>query len=240
MLDLVRTPQRPDLAAYVAAGRALAQQTDCIKHGTKNAITCQECIADRHDAGPDGRIHWARTTAMSQCDERFPQRFRDAAPTDPRVSEWLDLFAADPTTAPWLLLFGTTGTGKTHQAYAAMRAAVLIHPETHWANSTFPDFAASLRPRSGIDSEAEMERYRDADLLLLDDVGTAKHSEWIEEITYRLFNGRYEAMRPTIVTTNLSLPELAKHLGDRVAGRLSETSMRVLLEGQDWRRRRAA
>lgn len=73
-------------------------------------------------------------------------------------------------------------------------------------------------------------------LLLLDDLGAAKTSEWTEELTYRLINHRYEHMLPTLITTNLPTAELRTALGDRVASRLAEMTERVILTGPDRRR----
>jgi DNA replication protein DnaC len=83
-----------------------------------------------------------------------------------------------------------------------------------------------------------MRHYRTADLLLIDDLGVAKNSEWVEEAVYRIIGGRYEQMRPTIYTTNLDVPKLRDALGDRIASRLAETCTRVLLDGDDRRRQR--
>jgi DNA replication protein DnaC len=231
-----------EVMARMAAARERAALAECPEHGggPKSAIHCQGCAADRLTGDPEARVDWNKTAAMVKCDEMFPRRFVDAVPDTDEVIGWVKEVEADPKTAPSLLLFGSTGTGKTHQAYGALRAALLAAPRASWATTTFPDFAAALRPRQGVDTEAEMDRFRSSDLLLLDDVGTAKGSEWVEEITYRLINGRYEDMKPSIFTTNLSMPELKAALGDRIAGRLAETCTRVALNGRDWRRQAAA
>jgi DNA replication protein DnaC len=224
------------ITAAVAEARQLRELAVCPKHGERNAMACSECAIDRQEAGPDARHGHARLIAMDRCDAIFPMRFIDAVPDVPEVLAWLEQLTETTRRSPSLLFFGNPGTGKTHQAYAAMRAALYIHPVTTWVASTFPDFAAALRPRPGVDSEAEMDRFRTADLLLLDDIGVAKNSEWVEEITYRLINGRYESMRPTICTTNLTVTELRSALGDRISGRLAETCTRIILDGRDWRR----
>lgn len=229
-----------EIRDHIQRARARAALEACPEHGTSgNGLHCSPCAADRAVSGPAARAEWARTMAMASCDDLFPRRFRDAVADHADVLGWVKQITDDLASAPSLLLFGETGTGKSHQAYAALRAAVFARPMVSWAATTFPDFAAALRPRQGVDSEAEMDRYRSAGLLLLDDLGTAKGSEWVEEITYRLINGRYEDMSPTIFTTNLTIPELRAALGDRIAGRLAETCTQVLLEGTDWRRRGA-
>lgn len=228
-----------DFHAYMAKARETVALDECAEHGGTSALHCQGCAAERLTQGAEARTEWARTAAMAKCDELFPRRFRDAEPDHNEVKGWLDAMREDVSTAPSLLLYGSTGTGKTYQAYAALRSALLVRPKIGWAASTFPDFAAALRPRQGVDTEAQMDRFRSVELLLMDDLGTAKGSEWVEEITYRLINGRYEDMKPTIFTTNLTLAELKLALGDRVAGRLAETCTQILLDGADWRRRAA-
>lgn len=227
------------IAEYMARARERAKLAECPLHPRQSALNCSPCAADRNASSDrEEREAWDRTRAMAACDESFPRRFRDAQPAHPEVVRWVEAVGKDIESAPSLLLLGPQGRGKTWLAYGALRAALLKRPRATWASRTFPDFAASLRPRAGVDTEAEIERFRSADLLLLDDLGTAKGSEWVEEITYRLINGRYEAMRPTVFTTNLTLEELRAAIGDRISGRLAETCIRVLLDGQD--RRRAA
>lgn len=75
-------------------------------------------------------------------------------------------------------------------------------------------------------------------MLLLDDLGAAKTSEWTAELTYRLINHRYEHLRPTLITTNLPTADLRTTLGDRIASRLAEMTQRVILTGPDRRRHR--
>lgn len=96
--------------------------------------------------------------------------------------------------------------------------------------------ARAAPPRAGHDGERELQTLARCPLLLLDDLGAAKTSEWTEELTYRLINHRYEHMLPTLITTNLPIPELRSALGDRVASRLAEMTERVILTGPDRRR----
>ncbi|MFW3474385.1 hypothetical protein [Streptomyces microflavus] len=61
-----------------------------------------------------------------------------------------------------------------------------------------------LRPKgSERGTEEELRRLVKVPLLVLDDLGSAKASEWTEEVTYRLINERYNACRPTLYTSNL-------------------------------------
>ncbi|WDZ87210.1 ATP-binding protein [Micromonospora cathayae] len=169
--------------------------------------------------------------------QAVPRRYREAVADQPDILAWAADFHADPTTCRSLLISGPVGTGKTFQAYGAIRAALGCGRSVRWEAVPFADFTAALRP-SGRDPEGSLERYRDAALLLVDDLGAAKSSEWVEETTYRLINARYEAMQPTIFTTNIPLAQLRDGLGDRIASRLVETCKVIALLGSD--RRRAA
>lgn len=140
-----------------------------------------------------------------------------------------------------LLLLGPTGTGKTYQAYASIRELAITGVAATWVVTTAADMYAALRPRHGIDSEAEFRRYRNASVLLVDDLGAErKPTEFTEEINFRLVNWRYENHMPTLLTSNVLPKELAARLGDRVTSRLGEMCQRIVLEGPDRRRGEAA
>jgi DNA replication protein DnaC len=183
-----------------------------------------------------------------------PTKFADALPTAPEVEEWTAAVIRGAQwrgpivtidTGPSLLLVGSTGVGKTYQAYGAMRALNLLGIHAKWQVISSADLYARLRPRYGVDSEAEFAAIVDAPVLVVDDLGVEKTSPWVEEVNFRLVNRRYENCRPTLFTSNLSprdtqdgRPGLRTVLGERVASRLVEMTARVALKGDD--RRRAA
>lgn len=196
---------------------------------------CGICAADAKCEGGDLLRRWHNARAGLSFAERFPRRYRDAQADHPAVLAWSDAYVDDPSSARSLLLVGPVGTGKTHQAYGAIRRAATCGRPAKWQAVPFADFCAELRP-SGTDPEGALKRYREADLLLVDDLGAAKASEWVEEITYRLINARYEDVKTTVFTTNLAPDKLANGLGDRIASRLVETCQLVGLLGSDRRR----
>ena len=135
-----------------------------------------------------------------------------------------------------LLILRPTGTGKTHQAVGAIRTLAASGVTVGWYADTAPGLFASLRPRDGVDGEAEYRKISTAQLLLLDDLVAAKASEWTEEILFRLVNDRYEAMLPGLYTSNVPAAELRNALGARIASRLAEMCQQVALRGEDRRR----
>ncbi|MFD1277381.1 ATP-binding protein [Streptomyces kaempferi] len=165
------------------------------------------------------------------ADKVIPFHYRGAIADSPEILAWLQELADQarevqaergaPVAAVnhgrSLLLLGPTGTGKTHQAYGAIRDLALAGVAARWVVTTAADLYAALRPRHGIDSEAEFRRYRDASVLLLDDLGAErKPTEFTEEINFRLINWRYENHLPTLITSNLVPKEIGARLGDRV------------------------
>ncbi|MFD5766197.1 ATP-binding protein [Streptomyces sp. NPDC127049] len=189
-------------------------------------------------------------TALELAAARIPARFRHALADHPRVAAWVDEIARTGRPGPGgipgiaegpsLRIVGPTGTGKTHQAYGAIRSLLAAGVRLRWEAVTAADLYARLRPRPGFDSERDLQSLMRCPLLLLDDLGAAKTSEWTEELTYRLINHRYEHLRPTLITSNLTTDTLRAALGDRVASRLAQMTDPVTLGGPDRRRQRFA
>lgn len=183
--------------------------------------------------------------ALDRWATAAPYRYRDATATHPHVTAWADRAAADIRDAGFLVLTGPVGTGKTHQAYGALRRIAAAGPTRfEMLATTAPDMYGLLRPGgSEKGSEHELRRLCRIPLLLLDDLGTEKLSEWTEEATYRLINDRYNTSLPLIITTNLPVRsgnstsrDLVTRLGERLASRLRQAATVVHLDGPDHRR----
>jgi DNA replication protein DnaC len=193
--------------------------------------------------------HIASTTPgmPATAGDRIPPRYADALATDPQIRAWMAAITRQAiadlqvilsvTSGPSLLLLGPTGTGKTHEAFGAMRGLVALGLRVNWRAITAADFYARLRPRHGIDSETEFREFAGARLLALDDLGAGKPSEWTEEVNFRLVNFRYEHQLATLFTSNLLPKNLVAALGDRVSSRLAEMTTRATLRGGDRRYR---
>lgn len=176
-----------------------------------------------------------RQQALDYFVSKVPRRFAAALP-DERATAWAEQFAGDRFATKSLLLLGATGTGKTHYAWSVLRAVAETSTQLRWQMYTAADLYAGLRPRDGEDSHGVFQRVADAHLLVLDDLGASKWTEWVEEITYRLINHRYEECLPSVFTSNLPPTELRDALGGRVASRLTEMCDRIVLKGDDRRK----
>jgi len=124
-----------------------------------------------------------------------------------------------------LLLLGNVGTGKTHLA-AAIADYVI---RNYGFNALYRTVYGILQHVKGsFDREAEyneseaFQAFIDPELLIIDEVGATKSSEFEQQTLFNIINGRYEQQVPTIVISNLMPEELVGALGERCVDRLRE------------------
>lgn len=210
----------------------------CDDHPGQVWIHCSPCRGDALASGShDAVIAWHARRQVAELAARIPARYANATVTVDGVKAWVNRWHADPSDCPSLVMVGPVGTGKTYQGYGAIREAVTGPNSLDWHVVSEADLYASLRPRAGVDTEELMERYRTVGLLMIDDLGVAKRSEYVEEVTYRVIDARYEALRPCIFTSNVMPKDFSKSFGDRIASRLVETCQVVAVTGPDRRRK---
>ncbi len=118
----------------------------------------------------------------------------------------------------WLLLKGGFGCGKTHLAAAIANACVERGQPVLFI--TVPDLLDHLRaafaPSSPADYDTRFEQVRTAPVLILDDLGTESSTTWAQEKLFQIFNYRYNARLPTVITTNHELEEIPLRLRSRL------------------------
>lgn len=141
---------------------------------------------------------------------------------------WVDVKHERPN----LLIFGPVGTGKTYAAVAALRA-IHEHGATvaMWAITTLVDALSPSAP----DPHGTMEAAINADVLLLDDLGLERGTDWVQERVYEVVNLRWADQVPTIVTSNVTPDVLSQVLGARVWSRLAHEATALSLSGPDRR-----
>ncbi len=125
-------------------------------------------------------------------------------------------FAEEP--AGWLVFSGPFGCGKTH-----LGAAIANYRSSQGHPTLFvvvPDLLDHLRatfnPGSNVTYDRRFEEVRSTRLLVLDDLGTQSTTPWAKEKLYQLFNFRYNARLPTVITTADTLDEIDPRLRERL------------------------
>jgi len=125
-------------------------------------------------------------------------------------------FAQDPE--GWIIFTGTYGCGKTHLA-----AAIANYRASQGYPVMFvvvPDLLDHLRatfnPTSSISYDRRFEEIRTSPLLILDDLGTQAMTPWVKEKLYQLFNHRYNAELPTVITSSDEFDDIDPRLRSRM------------------------
>ena len=163
--------------------------------------------------------------------------------------------------APRLVaVLGPTNTGKTHLAVAALRQLMLRGHRARFYDyrELLKELQASYDPNNPASEMGILETVIETEVLLIDDLGASKPSEWARDIIGHILNKRYNEKRVTLLTTNyldgpdnpaapLRMPSgqavpaardesLTDRLGQRVRSRLYEMCRTVELVTPDYRR----
>lgn len=216
----------------------------------KNKIlpTC-ECVVEREEAKIREAQNFAKKReieklfSISNLGERFSKNTFESF-LDRNGSETAYKVAVKyvKTFKEWngesLMVWGEPGNGKTHLA-----AAIINELSKKGYIVVFQSVPELLqRIRSTFNSENKenetqiMRALLECDLLILDDIGAEKTTEWVEEKLFNIIDGRYRKELPTLYTSNLEPKELKNQVGKRSYDRMVETSLTVKNEAASYRR----
>lgn len=141
-----------------------------------------------------------------------------------------------------LLLLGSVGTGKTHLATGICLELAeqgrLYERRYGRLNARFvvvPELLDELRRAVRHDVVDPLEPLLSVPLLILDDLGAEKVTEWVVDRLYVLINHRYNAQFVTVATSNYTLAELAGRGYERMVSRLVDGATVVTIDGPDRR-----
>ena len=156
-----------------------------------------------------------------------------------------------------LLLYGTVGTGKTHLCVGAGKAyerpavneeftdehgyrKVRTAPERTVAYWPVLDLAGAFRDAAGGGASSPEYPCRSAGLLILDDWGAERTTDFVLEALERIVDARYRAMKPMLIATNMDPDQIVERYGDRSLSRWAHDGRIVELRGRDRRPERGA
>jgi len=178
---------------------------------------------------------WPHGTTQQESDDeysalaRIPQHFAwcrvgnfEPANAAPRYN-LVNYCKTWPPAESVLLMAGPPGTGKTHLAAGALHMLRATHGDK--ARGRFwPVIDLLERYRRTFDDNRATETIEDVEqslarvpVLVLDDFGAHKSTEWAEERLFKLIDSRYGSGKALIVTTNLTLQELPPRIKSRLA-----------------------
>lgn len=200
------------------------------KHVTaQNARLAEDNVAQarlqrmQHAGVPDPEMvkHFARVRVMPEPARAWYGHDQGARQGATQVRDATHHFLNDPQLRH-LVLIGGTGTGKSTAA-AWVVASVLDN--AHWLAARTVDDIERWKPVSSLAYSAQ--------LLVIDDLGTERHSEsgWGVETLSSLWVDRIDRGARTVVTTNLSLPALAQRYGERLRSRLNRADVALVAAG---------
>jgi DNA replication protein DnaC len=152
-----------------------------------------------------------------------------------------------PSADRGLLFMGTCGVGKTHLSVAILRE--LIEKKSvpclfYEFGSLLKEIQNSYNPVSQASELTVLAPVIEAEVLVLDELGATKPTDWVRDTMMQVINARYNNKKLTIFTTNYADTRrttaeetLEDRIGARLRSRLYEMCKTVMIEGEDFRRR---
>jgi DNA replication protein DnaC len=144
-----------------------------------------------------------------------------------------------------LLYLGRCGVGKTHLAVAALKEIIKkgIGGMFYDFRDLLKEIQDSYNPNTHTSELKILAPIFEADVLVLDELGASKPTEWVQETITHIINKRYNDKKVTIFTSNyldMSIGSaydetLTERVGVRLRSRLHEMCKHVLMEGDDYR-----
>ena len=159
----------------------------------------------------------------------IPEKFMNyRLQTWPSASQYPELMEKLSVGGGSWFFFGPYGTGKTGLAVGLAREQTTVKSLLF---ATVPRMLGELRDtynhsqHQGTPTEQQvLSKFAGVALLVLDDLGAeqVKDTGWVEDRLYQVIGERHDEARPTIFTSNLSLQQLGKRIGERVTWRITE------------------
>lgn len=204
----------------------------------------QEEEAKRQEEARQKQERLDRVLAMSNLGERFANASFETWKRSPQtdncfhaVKDYAEAF--DKETDEGLCVYGVAGNGKSHLAAALVNS--VIEKGYTAVFIEVPDLFARIKATydgGGEYSESKILKMLGiCDLLVLDDAGAERPSEWVQEKFYQIINTRYKNRLPLVITTNTKdMAGLESIIGFRAYDRVLEICRPLKNSGESYRR----
>ena len=240
-----------------------ADDTSSDKSTNPIVEVCQQCFGTGMEVvpGKGARRCICRSRNMRGrllADARIPKRYENCTlqnyyPADVRLTQqhafkfaWT-LAREYPIVDRGLLFTGPVGTGKTHLCVAVLRELIdkkLTPCLFYQFGALLKEIQNSYNPISQTSEFHVLQPVYEAEVLVLDELGASKPTDWVRDQMMQIINTRYNDKKLTIFTTNyLDLRRTDKdetledRVGTRLRSRLFEMCKTIHLEGEDYRRK---
>jgi DNA replication protein DnaC len=218
----------------------------------------QECVCrlERRAARMLGRAHIPRRyehCSLESYETNFPSSHRTLGVAHMRAKKFVESYPLE-TAGTGLLITGSIGVGKTHLAVGILQSLVT----ERGATGLFFDYRDLLKqvqhsynPKVSATELEILAPVFEAEVLVLDELGASKPTDWVWDTVAHILNTRYNDRRTTIITTNYanlgplgtepgprgSMREetLGDRIGERMRSRLQEMCVVVEMQGEDFR-----
>lgn len=219
--------------------------------------SCAQCRGTGWELVPGRgvrRCECRRTSGALVSAARIPKRYESCSfdsyfPLNPSqeaaVTFARQVAESYPNSDIGLLFLGTCGVGKTHLAVAILR--VLLEKNIGCLFYDFRDLLKEIQdswnPQKGTSEMDVLSPVYDAEVLVLDELGASKPTEWVKDTMTHVINKRYNDRKVTIFTSNYLDAKanqydetLNERVGERLRSRLHEMCKVVPVIGEDYRK----
>lgn len=229
--------------------------------GSMLVRTCKRCMWEALNMAPRGSDSRSRAIACRESERlnaaligsgitpRFAgctlENFRtegnlSAAKALSTCKAYVDQFEENHKAGRSLILSGNVGTGKTHLGSGMVQEVI----RRHGAGALIVSVAEIVRVARGTMAKGAAYTDRDVlnelaslDLLVIDEVGVQKGSEYELGLLHEVIDKRYQLVLPTVLISNLATDDLSRYIGDRALDRLRQNGGQAV--GFTWSSMRA-
>jgi len=223
-----------------------------IKNGDRRVTRCDCRLQARAESLLNGARIPKRYEHCELSNFEFDGPHRGLASARMTACKFVEEYPDDRT---GLLLIGSIGVGKTHLAVGVIRELIL----SKGVACLFYDYRELLKQIQNSYNDSvkatELDVLRpvfDSEVLVLDELGAVKPTEWVWDTVSLILNTRYNDNRTTIITTNFDdrpagavagprgaarEETLGDRIGERMRSRLHEMCRKLELQGEDFRQK---
>lgn len=211
-------------------------------HAVRCTCPCQKTVAERLRDGDRMARLARRRAACFRGTDMAGWCFDNDDRKRPELSETMRQYAEDfedyLKSGQGLILYGPVGTGKTYMAACVANRVIEIGHTARMTN--FTEICNNLQDNWR--KQEYMDELCACDLLILDDLGAERKSEYMQELVFSVIDARYRSGKPMVITSNMTQEELSHPAmveAKRIYDRVLERCLPVKVDGESRRRQNA-